>query len=116
MEEYKKYESLENNLREARSWLSNKDNLDSQSRTLYSLHNIVFSADYCGQAYAGATNYHSSPKKLNEYMSKVIKTRFIELTSEAVSLMEKDAEFLLTKAESEIKTIQGKIDLAKASH
>lgn len=115
MEKYKKYEQFENNLRVVNNWLSNKENVDSQSHNRYSLHNIVFSAEYCGQAYAGANNYHASPEILNKYMSKVIKKRFLELTEEAVSLLEQDSMSLLIEAETELKEIQEKINLAKES-
>lgn len=114
MEKYKEYEDLKQTLNEAKGWLNNKDKTDSQSHTRYSLHNISFSADYCGQAYAGANNYHGSPKQFNAYMSKVIKRNFCALTEEAILLMEEDVKKALIECELEINEIQKKIELSKS--
>ena len=113
MEKYKNYESFKNNVLEAKNWIKNKDNIDSQSHTKYSLNNISFSADYCGQSYAGANNYHKSPPIFNEYISKVIKNKFSELTEEVVRLLEKELNEMLIDAEDEILRIKEKIDSAK---
>ena len=113
MEKYKQYRTLNDNLKEAKNWINNKEKTDSQSGTRYSLHNISFTADYCGQAYAGANNYHGSPKEFNVYMAKAIKRNFCQLTTEAISLMGEDVKKALIACEDEIRGIQEAIELSK---
>jgi hypothetical protein len=113
MEKYKQYKTLIDILKESKNWINNKNKIDSQSHTSYSLHNISFSADYCGQAYAGANNYHSSPKEFNAYMSKAIKRNFSQLTDEAILLMEEDVKKALIACELEINEMQKNIELSK---
>lgn len=113
MEKYKQYEEFKNSVLEAKNWIDNKDKVDSQSHTKYSLQNICFTSEYCGQAYTGASNYHKSPSIFNKYMSKVIKDNFKQLTEEVINLLEKDLNELLIASEKEITDIQEKIRLAK---
>jgi len=113
MEKYKQYKTLADKLKESKDWINNKNKSDSQSHTPYSLCNVSFSADYCGQAYAGANNYHSSPKEFNAYMSKAIKRNFSQLTQEAISLMEEDVKKALIACEVEINEIQKNIESSK---
>ena len=114
MEKFKVYEAKNNELKCAKGWVSNKDKIDSQDHSHYSLSNIVFSADYCGQSRAGANNYHHSPEVFNVYMAKVLKKRFLELSSEAISLMEEDVKKALLESEIELKNIQEKLELARS--
>ena len=114
MEKFKVYEEKNTELKYAKGWVANKDKIDSQDHSHYSLSNIVFSADYCGQSHAGANNYHHSPKVFNEYMAKIIKKRFLELSSEAISLMEEDVKKALLESENELKSVQEKLELARS--
>ena len=113
MEKYKDYEKFKNEFLEANNWVNNKNNNDSQSGSKYSLHNISFSADYCGQAYAGANNYHHSPKTFNEYVSKVIKKNHNGIFSEALGLMRIDLDKKLILCEEEVISIKKNIENAK---
>lgn len=113
MEKYKQYKDLADKLKESKNWINNKNKIDSQSHKSYSLHNISFSAEYCGQAYAGANNYHGSPKEFNEYMSKAIKRNFSQLADDAILLMEADVKEALIACELEIDGIQKNIKLSK---
>lgn len=113
MEKYNQYKNLAEKLKEAKNWINNKNKIDSQSHTPYSLHNISFSAEYCGQAYAGANNYHDSPKEFNNYMSKVIKMNFSELADKAILLMDKDVIKALIDCELEINEMQKNIESSK---
>lgn len=113
MEKYNQYKNLAEKLKEAKNWINNKNKIDSQSHTPYSLCNVSFSADYCGQAYTGANNYHSSPKEFNAYMSKAIKNNFSQLTEEAILLMDKDVIKALIDCELEINEMQKNIESSK---
>lgn len=113
MEKYTQYKNLTDILKQSKGWVNNKNKIDFQSHTPYSLHNISFSAEYCGQAYAGANNYHDSPKEFNNYMSKVIKMNFSELADKAILLMEEDVKKALIACEQEINKIQKDIELLK---
>lgn len=113
MNHYNEFVKKNASFKEAVSWVNNKKNIDSQSRTPYSLHNISFTADYCGQASAGANNYHKSPTNFNTYMSKVIKEESEMLFNKALELMKKDVEEALINADEEITKIKNTIDSLK---
>lgn len=113
MKNYERFELAQKNLVDARDWLENRNRVDSQDHGNYKLCNVTFSAEYCGQRYAGANNYHESPKVFNEYMVKAIMKNFYTLTAEAIDIMEKDLNLKLVACEEEVKRIQERINQVK---
>ena len=72
------------------SWLSNAKNTDSQSGQPYHLRVDIngVKAMYCGQAYAGANNYHDAPGELNAaFIKSVEKHRAMLLNDAATALL-----------------------------
>lgn len=115
MESYKKYQAAKRNTKESSDWMANREKIDSQDSRRYMLANMKFSAEYCGQAYAGATNYHKSPERFNEAMAQVIKERFDELSKAALAkLINLEAEMLIG-CEQDIAAMQDQIATAKAA-
>ena len=109
---HEKWLKAKKDLQEAEKWLANKDKKDSQSGKLYKL--IVRlgkeSFQYCGQAYAGATNYHSAPKSLNTQLEAVIKRNFHKLYAEAIEEMTKEVVDLGKESKEEIQGMLAEID------
>jgi hypothetical protein len=87
------------------AWLKNASKVDSQSCTNYSLRLDVNSvlAMYCGQAYAGAKNYHDAPGELNkEIAAEIQRNRHTLVTAAAKSLVARYEERIRAlKAEAE---------------
>lgn len=96
MESYKKYQAAKANSKRATDWLGNKLSIDSQDRKPYTLRGIKFTAQYCGQSYAGATNYHDSPEAFNAAMAEVIRRNFDSLAEKAFDILSnKESEALI---------------------
>ena len=89
---HEKWLKAKKDLQEAQNWFANKDKKHSQSGELYGfmvrINNEAF--QYCGQARAGATNYHPAPKSLNAKLGAVIKRNFHKLYAEAIEEMAKE--------------------------
>ena len=68
MSELSELEKLVAARNELRSWWKYHTLVDSQSRNNYSLRIDIngVQAMYCGQAYAGASNYHDAPKSFDK--------------------------------------------------
>tara|TARA_R110001592_G_scaffold111372_6_gene308491 strand:+ start:12968 stop:13327 length:360 start_codon:yes stop_codon:yes gene_type:complete len=113
MESYKAYQKARQDHAGAASWVNNKDKIDSQDHKPYDLAHIKFSADYCGQSYAGASNYHKSPEPFNSAMAEVIKARFAELSGAALKLLERDEKKALINCENDLEGLQAAIANAK---
>ena len=109
---HEKWLKAKKDLQEAQNWFANKDKKHSQSGELYGF--IVRlgkeSFQYCGQAYAGATNYHSAPKSLNTKLESVIKRNFHKLYVEAIEEMAKEAADLGKESKEEIQGMLAEID------
>lgn len=115
MDNYKKYQAAKQATQEAKSWMSNKDKIDSQDRKPYTLLNLAFSAEYCGQSSAGANNYHKSPASFNAAMTLVIKEQFAELSEAALLKIKRAEGVALIACENDIAAIQVEISDAKAN-
>ncbi|KJZ41343.1 hypothetical protein [Pseudomonas fluorescens] len=113
MDSYKKYQTAKQATKESADWMSNKDKIDSQDRKPYGLCNLSFSAEYCGQSYAGATNYHKSPSTFNSAMTLVIQERFAELSEAALSKIKAAESNALISCEGDIAVLQREIWDAK---
>ena len=109
---HEKWLKAKKDLQEAEKWLANKDKKDSQSGKLYAF--IVRlgkeSFQYCGQAYAGATNYHSAPKSLNTKLESVIKRNFHKLYVEAIEEMAKEAADLGKESKEELENMLAEVN------
>lgn len=113
MESYKKYQRAKHDTKVVLEWIANKDKVDSQSRTKYELVKISFAAEYCGQAYAGATNYHKSPEAFNTAMEAVIRREFPRLFEMALELLQDAERAALVACESDIVALSSEIEAAK---
>ncbi len=115
MDSYKKYQAAKQASNEAAGWVANKNKIDSQDRKPYGLCNLSFSAEYCGQSYAGATNYHKSPASFNSAMTLVIQERFAELSEAALNKIKANEGKALIACEADLAALQSEIVDAKAS-
>lgn len=114
MESYKHYQQTKLNTKNASDWLANKDKIDSQSRSPYELVKVSFAAEYGGQAYAGATNYHKSPDAFNTAMEAVIRREFPRLSEMALERLKKTEREALVACEADIAALHDEIATAKA--
>lgn len=115
MESYKNYQRKKHDTKAASDWLANKDKIDSQTNTRYELVKITFAAEYCGQSYAGATNYHKSPEAFNNAMQDVIRREFPRLSEMALERLLKIERAALVDCESDIVALNDEIAAAKAA-
>ena len=115
MDSYKHYQQIRQNTKLARDWLANKDKIDSQTRTRYDLNKVACSAEYCGQSYAGASNYHKSPDAFNTAIAAVIRQEFARLSELAIARLEATEREALIACEADIAKLNDEIAAAKAS-
>ncbi len=113
MKTYETYVKIRAARREAESWMANSRKIDSQCSKPYSLTGLKFSAEYCGQAYAGANNYHKSPSDFNQAMQEVIAENFSALSAKALSKMMERERLALIACEDEVASVQADIAAAK---
>ena len=116
MSKFTQWSDKSNKLKSAISWAENKNKIDSQDNSHYSLvvrqpHREML--QYCGQAYAGASNYHVMPESLLPYLEKALKKQGEELIELAVSLMTDDVNKLAVDSEDEVNLMMRQIEAAK---
>lgn len=107
MSKFKDWIKLRNELERAKSFQSNESKTNSQDNMYYK---PIPSANtqtirYCGQAYAGANNYHECDESFAPYIGKAIKKLHRELISTAIELMQKDVDALSEKAKDEVEQL-----------
>ncbi len=88
MDSYKSYEIARAATWNARKWYEMRLKRDSQYRTPFRVCKAAVSLTMYGQDYAGAKNYHDSPKELNDALAKVLIERWEELTQAAIAKLE----------------------------
>lgn len=87
--------AAERQLQQLRSWRSLRELTDSQSHNPYTLRGDINLSllCYCGQAFAGATNYHDAPeflrdavrKKLEGFVPNAVELAIAELDARLVT-------------------------------
>lgn len=115
MESYKHYQQTKLNTKSASEWLANKGKIDSQDRKPYVLTKVSVSAEFCGQAYAGATNYHKSPDAFNTALEVVIRKDFGRLSQMALERLQAIEREALIGCEADIAAMNDEIATAKAA-
>lgn len=113
MEAYKSWQVAKAAVKSAADWVANKDRIDSQCRTPYELNKIAVAAEYCGQAYAGATNYHKSPDVLNEALAQVIRANFPQLIQQAMDRLQRRERAMLLACKDELSAALDQIEKAE---
>lgn len=116
MSKFAQWTDKSNKLQSAISWAGNKNKPDSQDGSNYSLvvrqpHREMF--QYCGQAYAGASNYHAMPESLLPYLAEALKQNGSELIALAIRMMAEDVSQLAIDSEDEVNDMVKKIESAK---
>jgi hypothetical protein len=88
------WKKCQSNRKKALNWLGNAQKTDSQSGGLYDLKVRLGkeSVEYCGQAYAGANNYHSCPEEFIKYVEMAIIRKFTDITDEAMRIMKNEED------------------------
>lgn len=112
---YKNWQEAKKNVSAAISWLSNSSKIDSQDRGQYSL-SVRLSRDsiqYCGQAYAGANNYHETPESFKDAMQEVIKKNSANLFQQALDILKQKEKELAVEASDEVDEMLAEIKAAK---
>ncbi|KFE50112.1 hypothetical protein [Pseudomonas syringae] len=115
MESYKKYQAAKLEAKRAREWLENKEKVDSQNNKPYTLNSVKVSAQYCGQSYAGATNYHDSPEAFNAAMAEVIRRDFESLAEKALAILSKKESEALIACKDDLAAVQAEIAEAESA-
>ncbi|QAY85368.1 hypothetical protein [Pseudomonas arsenicoxydans] len=115
METYKKYQAAKLEVKRATDWLGNKVKIDSQDGRPYMFANVKFSAQYCGQSYAGATNYHDSPEAFNAAMAEVIRRDFDSLAEKAFAILSKKESEALIACKDDLAAVQAEIEEAESA-
>ncbi|MGV6396948.1 hypothetical protein ACTUVN_002643 [Pseudomonas caspiana] len=115
MESYKRYQAAKLETKRAADWLGNKQKIDSQNRKPYTLSSVKVSAQYCGQSYAGATNYHDSPEAFNAAMAEVIRRDFESLTDKALAILSKKESEALIACKDDLAAVQAEIAEAESA-
>lgn len=115
MESYKKYSAAKTEAKRAADWLGNKQKIDSQDNRPYTLANIKFTAQYCGQSYAGATNYHDSPAEFNAAMAEIIKRNFDSLAAKALEILYAKERAALVACKDDLAAVQAEIAEAESA-
>lgn len=115
MESYKKYSAAKAEAKRATDWIANKQKIDSQDSKPYSLVNIKFTAQYCGQSYAGATNYHDSPAEFNAAMAEVIRRNFDSLAAKALEILSAKERAALVACKDDLAAVQAEIARAESA-
>lgn len=112
MSHYDKWQSAKKERAEVLAWIANKNKIDSQSGGTYSLlvSSQCLKIDYCGQAYAGAKNYHECPEKMRKVLSYLITKNFESLEKEAIALIDEEIKNLGESARDDVKKMLGEID------
>ena len=107
MSKFNKYLKIKSMVSKAKDWRSNSTKEDSQNGKRYGkvvrVNNETL--QYCGQAYAGANNYHSPDKEFTVYIEKAIKHNFGKIVDDAISYAEADLKECGENARDEIEKI-----------
>lgn len=99
----------------AEDWLSNSDKCDSQSGKRYSLAYLeVTRATFCGQAYAGAKNYHDAPKEFLTALSVAAANMREQLFAAALRILRDKERAALVECEAWLGKMQERVAAAKA--
>lgn len=117
MSKFAQWSVKSNDLKKSKEWANNKYKTDSQDGKFYQLKVNQPSHEffkYCGQAYAGANNYHSAPRELMPYLQRAIKNNGSKLIDEAIRLMSIDNDALAIESESEVNAMLELINKAKS--
>lgn len=103
-------------VRRAEDWLSNAEKRDSQSGTPYSLAYLeVTRATFCGQAYAGAANYHDAPSKFLKALSVAAAKMHEQLFAAALDILRNEERVAMVACEGWLTKMQGRVAAAKES-
>jgi len=68
---------------------------------------------YCGQAYAGANNYHKAPDAFLPYLQVALEQKGVEIIDLALELMKVDVNHLAVESEGEVRAMIAQIEKAK---
>jgi hypothetical protein len=101
---YEKYVEHKKHLGLAKKFVNLLSKRDSQSGTPYSRLSSLStdSLQLCGQAYAGAKNYHEPNKEFIAYINNWIKKHFDQIVLESYSMMEKENEQLAIDSKDDL--------------
>ncbi|PHR55954.1 MAG: hypothetical protein COA43_14645 [Robiginitomaculum sp.] len=106
MSKFNEWQQTKQQLSAAKSWVSNRLQLDSQDGKLYTkvkLQSVKF--EYCGQAYAGANNYHEAPKEFQKYIALAINEMRTEIEDLALKKLSADNDECAINAKSEVESM-----------
>jgi len=115
MSKFSDWQKAKQHVASAKSWMSNKDKIDSQDRGPYSLKVYLGkdSIQYCGQSSAGANNYHSPDDSFVAALNAVIKGNYASLFSMALTKLEEEEKKMALAASDEVDAMLAEIKAAK---
>ena len=115
MGKFYEWQETKVHLNSAKEWIKNREKIHSQDGKrykqvpLYNMHPL----QYCGQAYAGANNYHESPVEFNKYLCMAFNEFRTQIEDRALELMVKSTNELGIDAELEVKKMLDEISKIK---
>lgn len=115
MSKFSDWQKAMNHVFSAKSWMANKNRIDSQDRGRYTLLVRLGrdSIQYCGQASAGANNYHAPDESFLAAMNEVIKSNYSSLFNMALEKLQLIESELAVAASEEVEQMLADIKAAK---
>jgi hypothetical protein len=110
MSKFTEWQKSKADLKSAKSWVSNRSKKDSQDGRRYAKVQLQsLKLEYCGQAYAGANNYHESPESFNKYLAKAVGLLREKIEDEALKLLEAESNEKAILANDEVSEMMDEI-------
>lgn len=105
MSNVKKWQDAKLDLNRAIEWAGNNGKIDSQSGNRYStvVRIRAETMQFCGQAYAGESNYHSPYEAMRRALERSIKFNFMQIVDDAINIMKEDCDKLAIEAKEEVQ-------------
>jgi len=113
MSNFNEWQKTKQAVKEATSWVGNRDKIDSQDGKHYRKVKIQkIKLEYCGQAYAGANNYHEAPAYFQSYLAMAINEMREEIENKALELLNEENNKRAIKAKGDVDAMLAEIDEA----
>ena len=113
MSMFNEWQETKQAVKQAISWIGNRDKVDSQDGRRYVKVKIQkIKLEYCGQSYAGANNYHEAPAYFQSYLALAINEMREEIEDRALELLKKENDSRAVKAKSDVEAMMLEINEA----
>jgi hypothetical protein len=111
MSNFNEWQKTKQAVKEASDWIENRNKIHSQGGGVYvkvKIQKIKF--EYCGQAYAGANNYHEAPNYFQGYLATAINEMRAKIEDRALELLKEANDIRAVKAKHEVNEMLTEIN------